>query len=233
MLMNEEISVTLVNNTSLVQPVSLFTEVFGIPQNLVSGSNTFSWNLSSESYFWGFTSATASIQYATTPTNNLTPYTTTGVLPSLDITGLVTALNGLGIGTFTATGNTLSIQSSAYFFGNLILSPDFNISVTSNTVSGYPALTVSVNGNNVLTIPSATNVSTDLLLVAQGGDNIAVGYSAGAGATSWNIGIAQNQPPPTPPIPIFSNSGVGATLSSYSFPFPANGQILITFITTP
>lgn len=231
--MNEEISVTLVNNTSLVQPVSLFTEVFAIPQNLVAANNTFSWDLTNEFFFWGFETPTAQIQYSTTPTNSLTPYTSTGALPSQNVNGVVSALNTLGIGTFTSIGNIVSVQSSNFFYGGLNLSPDFLISITSNTPNVAPAITITVNGNNILSLPSGTNSNTALYGVAQGGDNISVGYSAGAGAISWAIGIQQNQAPPNPPINIFTNSGAGAITSFAGFSFPTNGQILITLVITP
>lgn len=231
--MNEEISVTIRNNTSQVQPVTLFTEQFAIPSNLTGGqTQIYSWDLSNESFFYSFDSPIAQIQIDTSPINGLTPYTFTGALPTNDISGLVAALNLLGLGTFTNVGSILTVTSSIYFYGSLLLTQDIYQSVTSSTANVQPALQLIVNGTLTTTIPSGVNVNIPTSGISSN-DIIQVLYNVGAGAISWVIQIENYLPPPALPINIFNQTGVGAFSGSYTFSYPNSGNIQITLNITP
>jgi hypothetical protein len=232
--MNEEISVTLINNTTSVQPVILFTEIFSIPPNLTGGQEQiYSWNISGESYAYFFSSTVVQIQIDTVPITNSSPIYVQP-LSSLDVSGVVTALNSIGLGTFTNVGNTILVTSSGnYFYGNLSLSPPLIYQVTSNTpaVGLPPALEVSVNGSVVASIPNGINAQL-VSSVGVAGDTIDVQYRVGAGALSWGFSIT-NYTTPVIFNTIYSTGGVGATLQNFTFTYPTQGNIFINLGITP
>lgn len=232
--MNEEISVTLRNNTNQIQPVSLFTEIFAIPSNMTGGStNIYSWNLSSESFAYFFSSTTVQIQVDTVPITNTSPYYV-ATLGTTNVFGVVSALNTLGFDTFSNIGNIINVTSSGtYYYGQLRLSPPFLCQVTSNTPAiGLPnALQVSVNGTSIISVANgiSQNVSS---FIGNAGDNVTVQYRAGVGALTWSISIT-NYTAPLVFSTIFTNNGIGATIQSYSFTYPQQGNILIILGITP
>jgi hypothetical protein len=226
-LMNEEISVTIKNNTPLVQPVTLFTEIFNIPSNIVG--STYTWDISGESYFYGIVPPTINVQYDTVPITGLTPYTT-ATLPTNDIAGVVSALNSLNIGTFASSGNVIYVSSSIYFFGNLILSPSFYTQVVSSIPNGLPAIEIFRNAVSIQTVASGiSTVATTSL--GSAGDTIVVNYSSGVTATNWNITIDWYQPNNVI-TNIYTDFGVGANFDNHTFFYPAQGNIVISFLIT-
>jgi len=232
--MNEEISVTLRNNTNQIQPVNLFTEIFAIPSNITGGAtNIYSWDLSTESFNTYFNSTFANIQYSTSPITNLTPSTSTGILPTNDINGLVTELNLLGVGTFTSVGNIISVTSSTYFFGTLSVSAEIYSSVSSTTPSVQPALEIFVNGTLFLSVLSGISSNNVLSGGINAGDTILVNYNVGAGAITWLI-IIENYIPPYPTfINLLNQTGAGAFSGSFTFTYPSSGNISITLNIVP
>lgn len=226
--MNEEISVTLRNNTSQIQPVSLFTEAFAIPSNITGGnSQIFSWDISSETYTWLFSAPAVRIKIDTIPINNSSPTYSAPVL-SFFTTSVVSALNTLGFDTFTNIGDIISVNGNGtYFYGELALSPSFSINVNSTVpaIGLPPALEVLVNGNVVFVIGNGISIIDNIYFTGRAGDSVVVNYRAGAGATNWAIDIANYQG-------LFidfllSTSGVGAVISSFSFTYPPQGNMLI------
>lgn len=223
--MNEEISVTLTNNTNQVQPVSLFTEAFAIPTNLSSYGF---WDVSGESFFWG-----TAPQIATININNVLINTTT--LPTPDADGLVVALNLLGQGVFTNTNNIISVipPSNSFTYTNLTITPSFTISVFSNVPNFFNAIDVFINLGLVISVPSGVTTTTNPFYSANlvVNKNILVQYSAGVTATSWGIfinwyqtnGITTN---------LFTNNGSGVINSGFNFIYPSTGNIGITLIIT-
>lgn len=226
--MNEEISVTIKNNTSVAQPVTLFTEFFAIPAN-ISGT-TYSWDISGESFFYGLVTPTVNIQYDTVPVTNLTPYTSLNLL-SNTVAGVVAALNTLNIGTFYSVGNTIYVASSVYYFGGLILSPTFYTQITSAIPNGLtPAIDIWVNGSSVQTVPSGTSTIVTNPFGAAG-DTIQVFYTAGVTATNWQITIDWYQPNNVISN-LYTDAGVGANSDSHIFIYPPNGSVVITYTVT-
>lgn len=226
-LMNEEISVTITNNTPLVQPVTLFTEIFAIPSN-ISG-RTYNWDISGESYFYGIVTPTINIQYDTVPVTGLTPYTSAN-LTTNDINGVISALNSLNIGTFASAGNVIYVSSSIYYFGNLAISPSFYTQVVSSIPNAQPAIDIWVNGSSVQTIPSGiSTVATTSL--GSSGDNIQVFYTSGVTATNWQITIDWYQANNVI-TNLYTDFGVGANSDSHIFFYPAQGNVVISYLVT-
>jgi len=228
--MNEEISVTLRNNTNQIQPVNLFTEIFAIPQNLVGDGF---WDISGESFFYSnLFSQLSYIQIDTTPITILTPYTTTSALSTLNADGVVQALNNLGQGTFTNNNNIISVVGLPnLYYGNIRITPAAIIEVNSNTISANPALQLVVNGTPFITLPSGVNAGGGTF-DAFSGDSILINYQVGVLATNWTFTISWYQPNGIV-TNLFSNSGVGAIVSSYSFTFPSTGNIYAFLDITP
>lgn len=232
--MNEEISVTLRNNTNQIQPVTLFTEAFAIPNNITGGqTQIYSWDISSESFAYFFSSTVVQIQVDTVPITNTSPiYVAT--LGSTNVSGVVSALNTLGFDTFSNIGNLINVTSNGtYYYGKLYLSPPFLYQVTSNTPAiGLPnALEVSLNGTNIVSIANGINANL-ASSVGTAGDSVTIQYRAGAGALSWSISIT-NYTTPLVFSTIFTNNGIGATIQSYSFTYPQQGNVLIILGITP
>lgn len=220
--MNEEISVTLTNNTNQIQPVSLFTEPFAIPNNLNSYGF---WDISAESFFFG-----SAPQVAQIVINNVTY---SPALPTLDADGLVSALNSLGLGTFTNTNNIISVipPSDNFTYTNLTLTPNFNVNVFSVVPNFFDAIFILPPA--LLQIPSGTTTTANLYYGASQVVNqlITVNYSAGVTATSWNLSINWYQPNGIV-TNIFQNNGVGFVLTNTSFIYPSVGNIGITYVLT-
>jgi len=231
--MNEEISVTLNNNTNQVQPITLFTEIFNIPDNINSYGF---WDVSEDSFEWGAATATAKIQIDTTPISFATPYVVTGALLTNDANGLVTALNALGQGIFSNNNNVISVVQQTnnlgqpFFYGTLLVSPTFSITVTSSVPNGIiPAIQLNI-GVVINAFSIASGITTTQTPSYQNieGEPITVLYSAGAGATSWAIIIQWYQANGVV-TPLFINTGLGAVSSSYFFNYPQTGNIVINF----
>lgn len=233
--MNEEISVTLRNNTNQIQPVTLFTEIFAIPSNITGGqTQIYNWDISSESFAYFTSPQGLSIQIDTVPINNSSPVYS-AALSTLDVSGVVSALNTLGFGTFTSFGNIISITSNGtYYYGQLQLSPPFVFQVTSNTpaVGLPPALEVLLNGNSIFV--AANGISTSgSSFSGSAGDSVVVNYRAGAGATNWVLLIENYLPTPLPPVNIYNIGGSSAIIGTFSFTYPSQGNVLISLSITP
>jgi len=226
--MNEEISVTLRNNTTSVQPVTLFTEQFAIPPNINNGGgiDTYLWDLSSENFQYplGFGSQQIVIFI------NAIGYNT--FLPTLSVAGLVTALNGLGFDTFTSVGDVISVSSNTNNYGELRVSPNISIQNVGSTVSPFPAVDLFVNGILTASVLSGTTNGTGTY-AGSSGDNITVNYSVGAGAINWNLNIQNLLISPAPPVTIFNISGVGSTVNSTNFTYPPSGSVYVVLTVNP
>jgi hypothetical protein len=231
--MNEEISVTLTNNTNEVQSVTLFTEPFAIPNNINSYGF---WDISQESFFYTLPSTpppviipNVKIKISTLPITNATPFTIVA-LPTTNVEGVVLALNSINQGVFSNNNNVISVASqNNLFYGDLRLSPDFVFNVTSNVPNGLiPAISLSIGiVPNVFDIPSGitTNQTYDNIILS--GQTVTVGYSAGGGAIFWGITITQYNANGLATI-LFTNNGIGVGGGSYSFTYPQNGNIGVT-----
>jgi hypothetical protein len=223
--MNEEISVTLTNNTNQVQPVSLFTEAFAIPNNLNSYGF---WDVSGESFFFG-----TAPQIATILINGVNFNTTT--LPTPDADGLVVALNLLGQGVFTNTNNIISVipPSNNFTYSNLTITPSFTVQVFSSTPNFFNAIDVFANLGLLFSIPSGVNNTGNYYYTSANivNANILVQYSAGITATSWGIFIDWYQPNGLI-TNLLTNSGLGGVNTGFNFTYPSTGNIRISLIIT-
>jgi len=231
--MNEEISVTLNNNTNEIQLVTLFTEPFAIPNNINSYGF---WDVSQESFFYTIPSTpppviipNVKIKISTTPITNATPFTIVPI-PETNVEGVVLALNSIGQGIFSNNNNIISVATqNNLFYGDLRLSPDFVFNITSNVPNGLiPAISLSIGiVPNVFSIASGitTNQTYDNPIVI--GQTATIGYSSGGGALFWGITITLYQADGSATI-LFTNNGIGATGGSFSFTYPQNGNIGVT-----
>ena len=127
----DSIKLRIINNTSTPQGVSLFG-VIRNPNSANYINNLYQFDLTGQS-FVGIVSV--SITYA--PTNTMV-YTTTSVSVTLQsIQGVVNALNTLGIGVFSYSGNIISVASNLYVYQNITFGLPFvstwDTTITSGT----------------------------------------------------------------------------------------------------
>ena len=162
----DSIKLRIINNTSTPQGVSLFG-VIRNPNSANYINNLYQFNLTGQS-FVGIVSV--SITYA--PTNTMV-YTTTSVSVTLQsIQGVVNALNTLGIGVFSYSGNIISVASNLYVYQNITFGLPFVSTWDTTITSGT----------------STANNQVQLPLVNLGNYNFLVDWGDGTQniITSWN-----------------------------------------------
>jgi surface protein len=162
----DSIKLRIINNTSTPQGVSLFG-VIRNPNSANYINNLYQFDLTGQS-FVGIVSV--SITYA--PTNTMV-YTTTSVSVTLQsIQGVVNALNTLGIGVFSYSGNIISVASNLYVYQNITFGLPFVSTWDTTITSGT----------------STANNQVQLPLVNVGNYNFLVDWGDGTQniITSWN-----------------------------------------------
>jgi surface protein len=162
----DSIKLRIINNTSTPQGVSLFG-VIRNPNSANYINNLYQFDLTGQS-FVGIVSV--SITYA--PTNTMV-YTTTSVSVTLQsIQGVVNALNTLGIGVFSYSGNIISVASNLYVYQNITFGLPFVSTWDTTITSGI----------------STANNQVQLPLVNLGNYNFLVDWGDGTQniITSWN-----------------------------------------------
>lgn len=226
---NAEISFRLQNNTSCFQPVTLFGNTFNIPNNInqptVAG-RTFSYDISTESFYFGSTPQNLEVQFSTTPAP---PFTISAIplLPTLDANGVASALSSIAGDTFTASGNTITGTSATNYYGNLSVSPSIIATTTSTLSNSYNILEVYADSVLVYSIASNTGTVTAPVRSISNGAIIDVYFSSALAAVSWAVTINQYNDTFSPPTVIYSNSGSGGFAIGLIATFPQSGTIEI------
>jgi surface protein len=143
----KDINLKIVNNTNTKQDVSLFGSIFN-PNSANNINNLYQFDLTGQS-FVGIISV--SITYA--PSNTMVFTATTVAVSSQSIQGVVSALNTLGIGVFTVSGNIISVASNDYIYQNITFGLPFistwDTSLTSGITTASNEIQLPlVNGSN-------------------------------------------------------------------------------------
>lgn len=209
--MNEQLSLTMQNNTACYQPVTLFGNTFDIPANQLpsAAGRTYSYDISNESFYFGTLPQTLEVEFSsTTPP----PYTSAiPALGSLDAAGVAAALSSVAGDTFTANGSVVSSSLTSNYYRNLSVSPSV-IANTNSTLSNiYNILEVYADNVLVYSIASNTgNVTTGVRNIPDGA-TIDVVFASDIAAISWGISIDIYTDPVTFSN-VYSNAGVGFAL---------------------
>lgn len=116
---------TLTNNTGNILPVQLFRTVN--PQDISNQPKTYTWNLTGV-----FISNQVSIQYR--PKGSLGPFTTvTADVFGGAVAGVITALTGLNLGSFWASGPAIiSAASQTNDFGNITIGTSLAFTINAS-----------------------------------------------------------------------------------------------------
>ncbi len=153
-------TVTIINNTGLTLPVTLFKTSRGNPyQGQFTGYN---WDVSCEGYL-----TRRQVLIEARPVGSSDPFTfLEAIAVTATLQGIIDALNSLGIGYFSFTGgSTLGSQTniiaetSTYELGQLAMVPypssvNPNINISNNTVSGGGGINTFVACASVSSLPS-------------------------------------------------------------------------------
>jgi len=141
----KSINLKIQNNTPIRQSIS----ILGVVPNPLSANNIknlYAFDLSQQNF-----TAVNSVTIIFTTLNNPTPTTLVAQVLQSNIQGIVDALNTLGVGFFTFSGNTIYVQNDFYIYSNLVTSLPF--------VSSWDTTQTSIgsSGSNQVALPLKNN----------------------------------------------------------------------------
>lgn len=148
-----DISLNIQNNTDVPQQISIMGSPFN-PLDTANAKTEYRWDLTA---FTFTTETNVSLQYRPATFSSFSLYQS--ILSTININGVLFALNALGIGyfyTYTSAGSTyIATYNDNNVFGNLSIysstSPQINYNFNASTVTGG-SVNVDVNAVNVLSV---------------------------------------------------------------------------------